>query len=65
MISKNTQILHLINPLTPELNPSAQGRSLPMGQPGQSEQLAPTPHIKICNKKAKLCNIVTATSLLN
>jgi hypothetical protein len=27
---------------------------------------APTPYIKICKKKnAKLCNIVTATSLLN
>jgi hypothetical protein len=37
-----------------------------MGQPGQSEQLA-APHIKICKKKknAKLCNIVTATSLLD
>jgi hypothetical protein len=30
-----------------------QGRSLPMGQPGQSEQLPPPPsqYIKICKKK--------------
>jgi hypothetical protein len=28
-----------------------QGRPLPMGQPGQSEQLAPpSPYIKICKK---------------
>jgi hypothetical protein len=31
-----------------------QGRSLPMGQSGQSEQLAP-PDIKICKKKKKKC----------
>jgi hypothetical protein len=42
-----------------------QGRPLPMGEPGQSEQ-----YIKICKKtkkkqKTKLCNIVTATSLLD
>jgi hypothetical protein len=37
-----------------------------MGQPGQNEQLAPPPpqYIKICKKKAKLCNIVTATSFI-
>jgi hypothetical protein len=26
-----------------------QGRPLPMGQPGQSEQLAPPRHVKICH----------------
>jgi hypothetical protein len=44
-----------------------------MGQPGQSEQLAHPPPLpnklklarKKKKKKAKLCNIVTATSLLN
>jgi hypothetical protein len=31
-----------------------------MGQPGQNEQLA-----AVAKKKAKFCNIVTETSLLN
>jgi hypothetical protein len=49
--------------------PFMHGPPLPMGQPGQSEQLTP-PSIhknlqKKKKKKAKLCNIVTATSLLN
>jgi hypothetical protein len=47
----------------------SQGQPLPMGQPGQSEQLAPPRRIhKNLQKKkknTKLCNIVTATSLLN
>jgi hypothetical protein len=45
----------------------AQGRALPMGQPGQSEQLAPPPptHKNLQKKIAKLGNIVKATSLLN
>jgi hypothetical protein len=31
---------------------NTQGRPLPMGQPGQSEQWAPPPpYIKICKKK--------------
>jgi hypothetical protein len=30
-----------------------QGQPLPMGQPGQSEQLAPPPYIKICKKKCE------------
>jgi hypothetical protein len=43
-----------------------QGWSLPMGQPGQSKQLAPPVHKNLQRKKKpKLCNIVTATSLLN
>jgi hypothetical protein len=41
---------------------SKQGRSLPMGQPGQSEELAPPPINKNLQKKkiAKFCNIVIA-----
>jgi hypothetical protein len=42
-----------------------QGRPFPMGQPGQSEQLAPPIHKNLIKKKAKPCNIVRATSLLN
>jgi hypothetical protein len=46
-------------------NSQTQGRPLPMGQLGQSEQLPPLVH-KTLKKNAKLCNIVTATtSLLN
>jgi hypothetical protein len=36
-----------------------------MGQPGQSEQLHPPGNKNLQKEKAKLCNIVTATSLLN
>jgi hypothetical protein len=45
-----------------------QGWPLPMGQPGQSKHSAqPTPrvHKNLQKNNVKLCNIVTATSLLN
>jgi hypothetical protein len=62
MTNKFTQALSSswsLHPVSFHFEKYSQGRPLPMGQPGQSEQLAAN------KKKAKLCNIVTATSLLN